>query len=72
MSVFQKETPTETDEWEKLAYEFLLEEKNSLFNKSCSACNEDLLSEEMLICKECLEIKSTDFFKWASEYSPIK
>jgi predicted amidophosphoribosyltransferase len=52
-----------------MACEFLLEEKKSSFNKVCSACGENLSSEQFLICKDCLETKSLDFFKWATEYS---
>jgi hypothetical protein len=72
MSTEQKEIQVEMDEWEKMACEFLLEEKTSSFNKVCSACGEDLFPDQLLICKECLEIKSLDFFKWATKYIPSK
>lgn len=67
-----KEFQTEMDGWEELACEFLLEEKKSSFNKICSACGENLSSDQILICKECLEIKSSDFFKWATNFNLLE
>lgn len=58
------------DEWEKLAYDFLLEEKKINGSiKTCSACSEDLLQEEILICLGCLGSETEFFFHKASEIS---